>query len=95
MATTKCLKDSGDATHRHSCPHPCPERGRKGNLPKASGACLAAKPVRFHVIAVSPIVHALFMDYSFVYTELCFHSFNLLNSGKHYLAKVAQLVERG
>lgn len=62
---------------------------------RLQGACLPTEPIRFDVLVISPTVHAFFMDYSFVYMELCFHSFNLLNFGRQYLVKVDQLVERG
>ena len=71
------------------------EEAEKEVFSRLQGACLSTEPVRFDVLVVSPTAHALFMDYSFVYMELCFHSFNLLNSGRQYLAKVNQLVERG
>ena len=46
------------------------EEAEKEVFWRLQGVCLPTEPIRFDVLVISPTVHALFMDYSFVYMEL-------------------------
>jgi hypothetical protein len=46
------------------------EEAEKEVFSRLQGACLPTEPIRFDVLVISPTVHVLFMDYSFVYMEL-------------------------